>query len=427
MGDRPAIYVRLEMGVSLPKIMSKDRHITYVSKSMRDRANQFPRQLPPPNTNYLHAPTQHHATYQQVPIRALPTQTHTQAQAQTQSQFAYHANNLPPNIYSRDPVSVGIVHEPRYQPYRPQQAEHHTREYYAPIAPAQQHQGGSQAEEVRQSSRSAERSSHERGRSAPPPLNSSPWDVNPNDAPGDESKDWKPLPATPNQFRLGESDMPWDTWTFPMGFNDNNEADGHNGEGDNRAHSREASLRATWGPEFSGEPSLSVPPVQMDDRARGKAKDMQSLASALMTVDNGFEDQWWYQGPRLVNLDGTTVMVPTAVPQSSFHPDHQQSSVGWAISREEEQRQKYQKHQRQLQQRHQEQEHQHQRQRQRRHLSLQEQHLESFVPPSATFQTVSSRSSIADIVSPLSDYPSPLSSHGGLRRSLTTRSDELHI
>jgi hypothetical protein len=30
-------------------------------------------------------------------------------------------------------------------------------------------------------------------------------------------------------------------------------------------------------------------------------------------------------------------------------------------------------------------------------------------------------------VSPLSDYPSPLSSYGGLRRSLTTRSDELHI
>jgi hypothetical protein len=34
---------------------------------------------------------------------------------------------------------------------------------------------------------------------------------------------------------------------------------------------------------------------------------------------------------------------------------------------------------------------------------------------------------VVDIVSPLSDSSSPLSNFGGLRRSLTTRSDELHI
>jgi hypothetical protein len=191
-----------------------------------------------------------------------------------------------------------------------------------------------------------------------------------------------------------------------MGFDDNNEEDDRGEREDGRKRSREASLRATWGPEF-----------------QGKAKDIQSLASALMTVDNGFEDQWWYQGPRLVNIHGN-VMVPTAVPKSSFHPDHQQSSVGWAVSHEEAQRLKNQDAQLQSPQKRQEQQ-----RRRQRHLSLQEQQLESFVPSNTSFQPVSpySGTNTADIVSPLSDYPSPLSSYGGLRRSLTTRSDELHL
>ncbi|KAF9766313.1 hypothetical protein IL306_001304 [Fusarium sp. DS 682] len=401
--------------------MSKDRHITYVSKSMRDRANQFPRQLPPTNTNYLNAPAQYQVTYQQ-----MSTQTQ-QPQTQPPHQSAHTTQNLPPNIYSRDPVPIGMAQQTTYQPYRPPQAQHHIREYYAPAAQAQQYQGETQPEEVRLSARSAERGSHERGRSAPPPLNSSPWDVTTNNNSGAEPQVWKALPATPNQFRLGEGDMPWDAWTFPMGFNDNNEDDDRNEGGENRTRSREASLRATWGPEFPGEPSRSVQSLQVDDRARGKAKDIQSLASALMTVDNGFEDQWWYQGPRLVHLHGTSVMVPTAVPKSSFHPDHQQSSVGWALSREEREQQNYEKHQRQLQQGHREQEHQRYQRSRQRHLSLQDEQLASFVSPNTSFQPVSPRSSTADIVSPLSDYPSPLSSYGGLRRSLTTRSDELHL
>lgn len=415
MGEQPGIYVHLEMGVPLPKIMSKDRHITYVSKNMRDRASQFPRQLPPTNTNYLNPPAHYQVAHQQMATQAQHPQT------QPQQQFTHTISNMAPNIYNRDPVSVGMAHEPTYLPYRPQQTQYHIREYYAPAAPSQQQQRETHPEELRLSSRSAERNSHERGSSAPPPLNSSPWDVTSHTS-GGEPHVWKALPATPNQFRLGEGDMPWDGWNFPMGFNDNNGDDDSNEEGENRTRSREASLQATWGPEFPGEPSRYVQPVQVDDRARGKAKDIQSLASALMTVDNGFEDQWWYQGPRLVHLDGTTVMVPTAVPRSSFHPDHQQSSVGWAVSREEEQQQ-----QDQLQQSRREQEQQRYQRNRKRHLSLQEEQLASFVSPNTSFQPVSPRSSLADIVSPLSDYPSPLSSYGGLRRSLTTRSDELHI
>ncbi|KAM0348298.1 hypothetical protein ACHAPU_004266 [Fusarium lateritium] len=397
--------------------MSKDRHITYISKGMRDRANQFPRQLPPASTNYLASPMQYSATHQQMPTQTQPPQ----AQAQSDHQFARRTNNILPDTSSREPTSANIAHQQEYKPYRPPQTQHSAREYYAPASSIPQ-QNRLQTGDVRRSSRSTDRSSHERGKSAPPPLNSSPWDVTLRDTIGAAPQIWKALPATPNQFRLGEGDMPWDAWAFPMGFDDNNEDGGHNDVAENRTRSREASLRATWGPEFPPEPSRLNQHVQVDDRARGKAKDIQSLASALMTVDNGFEDQWWYQGPRLVNTHGTA-MVPTAVPQSSFHPDHQQSSVGWAICQEEEERQRVRKHQHQhpSQERQDQQRPQHQ-----RHSSLQEQQLQSFSPSNTSFPPVSPRSSVADIVSPLTDFSSPISNPGALRRSLTTRSDTIH-
>ncbi|KAM5341629.1 hypothetical protein ACJ41O_014660 [Fusarium nematophilum] len=409
MSERPAIYVHFELGVSWPKHITKDRHITYISKSMRDRANQFPRQLPPANTNYLAAPTQYQVAYQQAPVQV------QQPQTRPQHQLTYHPTYIPPNTYNRDPVSAVPAQASSYQPYRPPQAEHHIREYYAPPAPA--HTQHSQAqEENRRSSRSlSSRSSHERGRSAPPPFNSSPWDVNSKSNAQGEAQVWKALPATPNRYRLGEDDMPWSTWNFPMGYNDNDEEDENDKGGEeSRPRPREPSMRATWGPEFPPESSRRG---DLDDRTTGKARDIQSLATALMTVDNGFEDQWWYQGPRLVNIHGT-VLVPTAVPKSSFHPDYQQGSVGWAVSSEEEQRLLHQ--QREEPQRHQ------RHQRQHSLPQLQQQQY-PFPPSSASFQAVSPRSSVVDIVSPMSDYPSPLSSFGGLRRSLTTRSDELHM
>ncbi|KAF5677275.1 hypothetical protein FHETE_1787 [Fusarium heterosporum] len=412
MGERPAIYVHLEMGLSLPKIMSKDRHITYISKGMRDRANQFPRQLPPANTNYLDYPVEYPAAHQQMPTQTQPPQ------AQSHRQFAHRTNNILPDTYNREPTSANIAHQQEYQPYRPPQTEHSIGEYYAPASGIPQ-KNRLQTGDVRRSSRSTDRSSHERGKSAPPPLNSSPWDVTLRDTLGAAPQIWKALPATPNQFRLGEGDMPWDAWSFPMGVDDNNEDGDHNDAAENRTRSREASLRATWGPEFQAEPSRPSQPVQVDDRARREAKDIQSLASALMTVDNGFEDQWWYQGPRLVNTHGTE-MVPTAIPHSSFHPDHQQSSVGWAVCQEEEERQRVRKHQ------HRQERQEQQRPQHQRHLSLQEQQLQSFSPLNTSFPPISPRSSVADIVSPLSDFSSPISNPGGLRRSLTTRSDTIY-
>lgn len=53
-----------------------------------------------------------------------------------------------------------------------------------------------------------------------------------------------------------------------------------------------------------------------NDRATGFVKEMESLATAMMTVDNGFEDQWWNQGTRLVNVAGE--LIPANVRTRSF-------------------------------------------------------------------------------------------------------------
>lgn len=52
------------------------------------------------------------------------------------------------------------------------------------------------------------------------------------------------------------------------------------------------------------------------ERQTGWVKEMESLATAMMTVDNGFEDQWWNQGTRLVNVAGE--LIPANVGTRGF-------------------------------------------------------------------------------------------------------------
>ncbi|KAH7129297.1 hypothetical protein B0J13DRAFT_453099 [Dactylonectria estremocensis] len=375
MAERPAIYVHFEFGVAwTPRHNPRNRQLTYMSKNMRDRANQFPRQLPPPNTNYLtNSVTYHQPLPPQAPIQP------------------YYQNHVPTQISQQPhlPREVVVVAPPIQQQQQQEQQPY-----------PQNHQW--QALHPQRTSRSQSRSSHERGSSAPPPLNSSPWDTNPeqtstnpvaNNLPRDqrpthEPEIWKALPATPNQFRLGEDGMPWSSWTFPMGY-----ADDDNEDVDDQGYRR----RST--PQFSETLPESSRRSGPSDRDKSKVREMQSLAAALVTVDNGFEDQWWYQGPRLVNVGGS--MLPTTAGTMTAADDHEiaDGTIAWVASNQDQ-------------------------------LNQQERGYqdEDVVHPSwASFQLNSPRSSLADIVSPVSDFSSPVSSYQGLHRSLTTRSDELHM
>lgn len=136
----------------------------------------------------------------------------------------------------------------------------------------------------------------------------------------------------------------------------------------------------------AGSPGLSTQQGQqriVDDRDKARTKEMQSLATAMMTVDNGFEDQWWYQGPRLVNIAGDLV-TPTTMAER-YAPD---GRVSWPVANVDA-----------------------------TGTGVRDRH--SLESPGH---------SMVDIVSPVSDFSTSASAYRHpLTRSLTTRSDELFI
>ncbi|KAK4124140.1 hypothetical protein N657DRAFT_663280 [Parathielavia appendiculata] len=299
----PEIYVHLEFRVSWGRKQQspKSHQVTYRSRGTRERSTVFPRQVPAPNTNYLAA-------------------IHTFDQRQTRlremrQRYANTRNHQMQEYYQGYPAQQGahlqlpVVREPD----RPTRAD-------------------------------ARPSSHERGRSAPPPIGENPWDVSVPpfqtrhsdmatlNRPAMEIKR-KPLPAPPSQFRLGEGRHPWSTWSLPDGFDpdalpqdddDNNENNNNNNNNDDdddddeyedmlvhsaaspgggNRNSATYATNPTMVSTFSPEPpatttTSSSSPLRARDLETGRAKELGALSAAMMTVDNGFESQWWYQGQR---------------------------------------------------------------------------------------------------------------------------------
>ncbi len=304
----PELYVHLEFRVSWGKKQPPKNHqVTYRSRGPRERTPPFPRQVAAPNTNYLAAI--HTFDQRQSQIRELRRQyvqsTTTNPHRHHQMQEYYQGEQ---QLVQQQPpyLQVPVIREPQ----RPTRAD--------------------------------ARPSHERGRSAPPPIGENPWDVNiPHAIPLTEGEiRRKPLPAPPSQFRLGEGGQPWSTWSLPDGYdpdahpNDDDDIDeekrgrtattdyyatGTHPAGADR-NSTTYATNPTMVSTFSPEPasSLAPPPAPPATTGRdletGRARELGALSAAMMTVDNGFETQWWYQGPRAsVALDN---------PTSNAQPDH---------------------------------------------------------------------------------------------------------
>ncbi|KAK1980964.1 hypothetical protein LZ30DRAFT_593676 [Colletotrichum cereale] len=326
---RPQIFVHFEFGVSFSPRHAPNQHsATYISRGFRDRAQQFPRQLPPLNTNFLSEPI-------------------------------YQANQ--PTLSS---PPIREYYQPRPQPMPPQ--------YDSSRHP-------------RQDSRLT--SSHERGSSAPPPWNDSPWDteagalgssVLPRQRPRPRNAPdyWKALPEVPSRFRLGEDELPWSAsaWPGEYGMPDDSEVDDY---------SSELSMK------FRDVSLTDAAPDSRDMDDTERRRELEALSAAMMTVDNGFENQWWYQGERqqtyplagglpTVTTDAATPGTMESVPQTPVHQPSCDSrdSMGWAAGQDDPRG--------------------------------------SMV--SATVYDPSA------LVSPLSEYASPR-----IHRSMTTRSDELFL
>lgn len=125
---------------------------------------------------------------------------------------------------------------------------------------------------------------------------------------------------------------------------------------------------------------------QRDDP--GRRQELEALSAAMMTVDNGFEDQWWYQGERQQTTAvvrgmhtsatyASTTATAEAVPETPVQQlGNDVESMGWTTVQDDA-------------------------------------HANTM---SATIYNPSV------LVSPMTEYASPR-----LHRSLTTRSDELFL
>lgn len=346
--SKPQIFVQLAFGVSWSQRHTPQTHtLTYMSRNLknaRDSGN-FPRQVPAPNTNYLDVPEQ---------------------QQQRQHRSREHA---------------GRHHQHRQQS-RPR---HHGQQSHA-LAQSREHgrpraQTNNQPNEQlrvrpRRGSRGEARGTlHERGRSAPPPFNDSPWDVHhasgstlsPYRGNGEPSQASKALPAPPSQYRLGEDGLPWSAWAWPADAPDR--PDGDDGDSSNET-------------PYANNPTtvpLSTDRLHGEDPER--VRELESLSTAMMTVDNGFESQWWYQGNR--------ESVETWWPQDSEDDETEGA---------------------------------------RTLTTAEALLLSNSEPPSAIEYSNEPLASFHDMVSPISDTSSPAQSfRGPLYRSLTTRSEELWL
>ncbi|KUI71869.1 hypothetical protein VM1G_07857 [Cytospora mali] len=381
---RPQVFIKFEFGVSWSAQHAPRTHeYEYRSRALRERAPYFPRRVPAPTTNYLAATSIPQFQQAQVPepyYQAHPEQIQPQ-------QWPPHPGHNFLQDYSQ-PESE------QTRQYRSRQVE------FAPEPEFLQRE--------RRASRNERTSScdrHERGRSAPPPLSDNNWDVvQPRTvahaSTGSStaratvtrpvSNVWKDLPEIPTRFRLGEEGMPWDAWSIPTGWEPYFEPDpllqppsSHASPNPQLSQDFQERPR-TPQPNFNSpmvaknESPIESPPDRSEDPER--VRELEALGSAMMTVDNGFENQWWNQGGRQP--------MPTALhpPPTTQDQVHEQLALGWAMA----------------------------------HLppGAAGDNL-SFVIPEQGHGTLNNI-----VVSPVSSYSEP-SIQPGLSRTLSTRSDEL--
>lgn len=307
----PQVYVHLEFGLSWNCKPPKNHEVTYKTRGLRERSPGFPRQVAAPNTNYLAAIHDFEQRQARHTNRAsVPARTNHHAGPENQLQEYYQAG------------------------------------YHLPVRPSH-HAGQSTTREQRRTSRAESSSSHERGHSAPPSVGENPWDVSVEQYQSSTAAEpvrreapdpWKALPHPPSQYRLGEDGMPWSSWSWPMGY-------------DPAATPRDDDASATLPSAQTEGPSedhlspyeasplpvsvYSPSPIGSDGVETGRARELGALSAAMMTVDNGFENQWWNQGQReSVQLTGADEPTDLAQSSSTMLSRNRWSarSLGWAVA-----------------------------------------------------------------------------------------------
>ncbi|KAI0872815.1 hypothetical protein GGS24DRAFT_465839 [Hypoxylon argillaceum] len=337
---KPQLFVQLTFGVSW-----SDRHIprthtlSYTSQHLKNARNSghFPRQ------ESCH---QHHQHRRQ---DSLQRQHH-----RGERHNRHHHHHQPRGDHQRD-------HE------RPRGRSGNSR----PLHPGTL----SPPREPRSDSR---RAHSERGSSAPPVVHNGPWSDDEEGGPSatlfprpartarNPPHIWKDLPTNPARFRLGEDGLPWSASAWPFD-----------------ADSDEDEL-----PFVNLPTTLPLsPPARPREEDPQRVRELESLSTAMVTVDNGFENQWWNQGPR----------EPTAsyAPDSPEDEDDEDANNGDNSD-------------------------------DMRPMSTAEAVLLAAAEPPSAVETYSPNSeTFNDLVSPLSDFSPGFNIASTLHRSFSTRPDEL--
>lgn len=332
--SRPQVFVKLEFGVSWSAQHAPRKHgLEFKSRALRERVTHFPRHVPAPNTNYLAAAPQYQHTHppQDYPPTSVPrSSTHRQPDPE---QNAAQQNLLP----------LQDENSPFFQRSRHRQVNFAPApEVRYPTVPRRR---------SRATVRSPSLDRHDRGHSAPPPLSENNWDVvhsqpAPHASTGSstacatsqrpKSDVWKDLPELPSRFRLGEDDLPWDgTWAFPMGWEPFLEPDPYLQPSSPRSSRPPSHQQVLARPESRNDELPSTPTVvkiespvdspRLLQHDPSRRSDLEALGSAMMTVDNGFENQWWNQGEREVMPVSTSVHPP----RTTNDHTQEQMALGW--------------------------------------------------------------------------------------------------
>lgn len=351
---RLQVYVHVEVGVSLSNKDPTAHSMTYRSRGLREKLPTFPCQVSPPATNYFQTEARGQQRRVQLSLPGIEQQENQPARRQRQQ---------PQLQYYHQPQSEA---QPQHSHYEQSPSDQQRRHQHQP---------------ARRSHRDS-RSSYERGRSEPPRINDIPGDAEQQAVVASSSslawqtwqtaaqpppQIWKALPETPSRFRLGEDGMPWESDAWPGA--------GHDTPAEDSLYDLDDLAQLSPGgiPIFSPEtsemsvrdgradnadpPSASTPiiissPVphsqlseaprrrdQVDDP--GRVGDLERLSAAMMTVDNGFEHQWWNQDQRTavqaVEPEGGHDDEPPAMSFSSlpcgFHSAGAPAqSLGWAVA-----------------------------------------------------------------------------------------------
>ncbi|KAI1826584.1 hypothetical protein F4861DRAFT_66675 [Xylaria intraflava] len=241
-GTKPQLFVQLSFGVSW-----SDRHIpqthtiSYTSKSLKTArtSGHFPRQDPSHHQHRRHDASQ-------------------------------------------------LQHRDDWRPYRAD----HDRQRGRPCGNSRSRHPGPPPPPGNSRLEDPRGATNERGSSAPPPIHNSAWDdeeggpsatlfPRPGRTTTAPSHAQKILPANPASFRLGEDGLPWSVPAWPYDSEGNDDIDSE------QSH---AALTTT-----AISPS---PPGRRHREDSVRARELASLSTAMVTVDNGFENQWWNQGQR---------------------------------------------------------------------------------------------------------------------------------